>query len=114
VIAVSSGISVGKDKGLVALSGSPSVLEKRSVPVYFQEKVRHVNPSLGAVGLSITSVAWENRVLFVVGQAGGRVIARREVNISSQGRGVAITVLIGKANSLSLVVRVANSSHGTV
>jgi hypothetical protein len=108
---VSRGISIGENKRLLALALFPSVLEKRSVPVDFEEKVRHMDVSLGTVRLAFAIITRVYHVFFIISQASLRVVARWEVNVGSKRGGIAITVHIGKADTLSFVVGVGHTSH---
>jgi len=107
------GITVGKDEGLLANAGGPATIEERSVPVDLEEQVRNVDPALRAVNLAIIALG-VGHVVLVVGQASLGVVARWEVNVGTQGGGVAIAAHVGETNTLALVDGVAHTRHGAV
>ncbi len=71
-----------------------------------------MDPARGAVGFAIfsTSTAGELHVIPVVTQTSHWVIARREVDVSTKRRGIAITVLVWKAHASAFVIRIGNSN----
>lgn len=113
VAAVTSDITVGEDKRLLALTLSPTASELVSAPVSLVEEVGNVNPALGAVQVTVV-VLGVGHVVLEVGKASLGVVARGEVNISSERRVFAVTSSVRKADTLALVDRVADSSLGTI
>lgn len=110
---VSSRVTVGKDKRLSALAFLPAALELGGVPVEFVEEVRRMDPSLGAVLLSVV-LCGESHVILVVLQTSLGVVARWEVNVSSEGRGVAVAGDVGETNTFTLVDGILHASHHAV
>lgn len=81
-----SSVTVGKDKGAFLANKFLVLLEHLvSVPVGLEEDVRSVDPSLGAVVLAIARISREGHVVLVVLKTSLGVVARREVDIGSQG-----------------------------
>jgi hypothetical protein len=95
---VSCRITVGKDKGLLALTWGPSAGKFGGVPVDFVEEVRDVGKSCGA-----DAIGWPGHVVLVVVDASGLVQAGWEVDVGSQRRAGSIAVLVGEANAGSFV-----------
>lgn len=109
-----SSITVGKDEGaLLANKVLVTIDQTVSVPVGLEEDVRSVNPSLGAVVLVITRSSREGHVVLVVIKTGLGVVARREVDIGSHGRGICIAVLEGESPAFAILVGL-HASHGTI
>ena len=91
---VASGISVGQHEWLLSLAWGPLVGEERGVPVDFVEEMRLVLPALRAV-----TIGWESHVGLVRIKALRGVVAGREVDVSAEGRGVAVAVLVREADT---------------
>jgi hypothetical protein len=108
-----SGVTVGKNEGLLANAGGPATIEERSVPVDLEEQVRNMDPALRAVNLAIIALG-VGHVVLVVGQASLGVVARWEVNVGTQGRGITIAAHVGETNTLALVDGVAHTRHGAI
>jgi hypothetical protein len=113
VAAVTSDITIGEDKGLLALTLSPTASELVGTPVSLVEEVGNVNPALGAVQVTIV-VLGVGHVVLEVGKASLGVVARGEVNISSERRVFAVASSVREADTFALVDRVANSGLGTI
>ena len=113
VRAVSGGVTIGEDERLGALALGPAVLEERSVPVDLDEEMGYVNVACRAILVAVV-VARENHVGFEVGETGIGVVAGREVDISTERRGISIAVLIGESSTGSIVVRVDHSGLCTI
>lgn len=110
---VSSGVTVGKHKRLGALTFLPAALELGGVPVEFIEEMRCVDPSLGTVLLSVV-LCGESHVVLVVLQTSLGIVARREVNVSSERRGEAVAGDVGETNAFALVDGILHTSHHAV
>ena len=106
VAAVASHITGGEDKGLGALVLGPAALVGLGVVVDLEEDVRSVNPAGGAVLLAVAGIGGVGHVLLVVGEAGGRVVARGEVDVETERRVHAVAGDVGEANASALVVGV--------
>lgn len=113
VAAVTSNVTVGEDKRLLALSLSPAALEFVSVPVGLVKEMRNMNPALGAVEVAVV-VLGVGHVVLEVGKASLGVITRREVDISSERRVLAVTSSVRESNTLTLVDRITDTSCGAV
>lgn len=113
VAAVTSNVTVGEDKGLLALSLSPAALEFVSVPVSLVEEMRDVDPALGAVEVAVV-VLGVGHVVLEVGKASLGVVARGEVNISSERREGAVTGSVRESDALILGDGVTDTSCGAV
>lgn len=111
---VSGNITVGEDEGLSSLVLGPAALVGLSVKVDLEEDVRGVNPARRAVLLAVTSIGGELHVVLVVGEAGGGVVARGEVEVHTERRVHAIASNIGETNTSALVVGVDHTSLGAV
>jgi hypothetical protein len=101
---VTGGVSVGKHERLVSLARSPQVCEERSVPVDLIEEMGLVLPAAGAV-----AVGGELHIGLVRIKALRGVVAGWEVDIGTEGGGIAIAVLIWEADTSALVPRVLDS-----
>lgn len=110
---VSSRVTIGKDERLSALAFLPAALELGGVPVEFVEEVRRMDPSLGAVLLSVVFCG-ESHVVLVVLQTSLGVVARWEVNVSSEGRCVTVASDVGETNTFALVHGILHASHHAV
>jgi hypothetical protein len=108
--AVSGNVAIGKDEGLLALTLSPAASKFVGAPVSLVEKVRNVNPTLGAVEITVI-VLGVGHVVLEVGEASLGVVTRGEVDISSEGRVFAITSSIREPDTLTLVDRITYTSH---
>jgi hypothetical protein len=96
---VSSVVSVGEDKRLLALALGPPVHKQWRVPVDFVEDVRNVDVALRAVVL-LTSrpyMGGPRHVILVVIEGDIGVVARWEMNIGTERGGVAVAVHVRKA-----------------
>lgn len=82
-----------------ALALSPAAGELGGVPVDFVEQMGSVHPAGWAV-----AVGGPLHVVLVVGQAGSGVPARGEVDFGSEGRSIAVAVLVGEPNTGAAVV----------
>lgn len=114
VAAVASHVASGEDEGLGALVFGPAALVGLGVVVDLEEDVRSVNPALGAVLLAVAGVGGEGHVLLVVGEAGGGVVARGEVDVETERRVHAVAGDVGEANTGALVVGVDHAGLGAV
>ena len=103
---VSGIVTVREHERLCTLALSPPLHKQRRVPVDFVEDVRSVDVALGAVHLLTpsTGTAGPGHVILVVLEASSRVIARREVDISTKRRGVAVAVHVWKTSTGTFVV----------
>lgn len=109
-----SSITVGKDEGaLLANKVLEAIDQSVSVPVGLIEDVRGVNPPLGAVLLAVAGIGGEGHVVLVVVHTSLGVVARREVDIGSHGRGISITVGKGESPTLAILVGL-DTSRGTI
>lgn len=108
---VSGVVSVGEDKWLLALALSPPVHKQWRVPVDFVEDVRDVDEARGTVLFPTrsTRTAGPGHVVLVVVEASGRIVAGWEVNVGTEGRGVAVAVYVWKADAGTLVVWVLDT-----
>jgi hypothetical protein len=102
---VTGGVAIGENEGLLSLIRCPVICEQRSVPVDLVEKMRLVLPTFWAV-----SVGRELHVGLVCVQPCGGIVARWEVNISTQGRSIAIAVLIWETHTSTCVAWVLDSN----
>lgn len=91
---VSSWVTIGENKWLLALAWGPAVLKLGGVPVNFVEHVGDVLPS----GWAFT-IGRVIHVLLVVLDALGGVVARRKVDIGAKRRGITIAVLVGETST---------------
>lgn len=114
VATVASNVTVGEDERLGALVGGPAAGKGLGVHVGLEEDVRSVNPASRAVSLAIASIGGEGSVGLVVGQAGGGVVARGEVDVQTERRVQAVAVDIGETSSSALVVGINHASLGTI
>ena len=108
---VASVVTVREDKGLLALALGPPVHEQGRVPVDLEEQVRDVDEARGAVCLPCAGANTRRpgHIAPKVGQTNGWVVAGWQVDVGPQGRGVAITVHVGKAGTGGLVVGVLHA-----
>jgi len=108
---VSGVVSVREDKWLLALALRPPVHKQWGVPVDFVEDVRDVDVACGAVLFSCrsTNTAGPGHVVFVVLEASGSVVAGWEVDIGTEGRGVAVAVHVWKADTGIFVIWVLDT-----
>jgi hypothetical protein len=108
---VSGVVSVREDKWLLTLTLRPPVHKQWCVPVDFVEDVRDVDVACGTVlsPSGSTGTAGPGHVVFVVLQASGSVVAGWEVDIGTEGRGVAVTVHFWKADTSTFVVWVLDA-----
>ena len=111
---VASHVTVGEDEGLGLAIGCPAVVELLGVPVDFEEQAGHVDVALGAVHLAVAAGGGEGHVLLVVGEADVGVVARREVDIGAEGRGHAVALLQGEADTLVVVGGRGHAAGGAV
>lgn len=91
---VASGVSVGKYESLRSLTWRPQVCKQRGIPVDLVEKMRFVLPTFWTI-----SVSWELHIGLVRIQALGRVVAGWKVDVSTEGRSIAITILVREADT---------------
>lgn len=102
---VASRIAVGENKWLCALTLSPAGGEFRRVPVDFVEEVRSMDPARWAV-----AVGGKLHIGLIGIEPGSRVVAGREMDISSEWRGISIAVLIWETNTSTQVLRILNTN----
>jgi hypothetical protein len=113
VRAVSSSITVGQNKGLLVNTRGPAVLEVGSVPVDLDEQVGNVDVTLGAVLVAVVD-SRPSHVLAIGGETSLGVVARGEVDVGTQRRVLAIAVLVGETNTLTLVDGITHTREGAV
>lgn len=108
---VSSVVPVGEDKWLLALALGPPVHKQWRVPVDFVEDVRDMGEARGTVLFPTrsTGTARPGHVVLVVVEASGRVVAGWEVDVGTEGGGVAVAVHVWKTDSGTLVVWVLDT-----
>lgn len=105
VQAVSSLVTVGENPRRGALFWSPATLELEGIPVNLIEEMRNTDRACwAAVGFR------PNHVILVGADTLGWIVAGWEMNIGSQRGSIAITLLIGEANSLSIDVWILNTN----
>jgi hypothetical protein len=102
---ITGGVAHGKNEGLLSLVFCPVLCEQRCVPVDLIEEMRLVVPIFWTV-----SVVRELHVGPVRVQTLGGVIARWEVNISTQGRSITIAFLVRETNSGTSIIWILDSN----
>lgn len=105
VQAVTGLVTVGENPRRVSLSWSPAAFELEGIPVDLEEEMRNTDETCWA-----SVAAGESHVVLIVTDTLGWVVARWEVDISSERRGITIALNVWESNTLTINIGILHTN----